>query len=59
MLVPTDAPDLLFEPRDFLAKGAHEFLEFVAGHLLVLHLTRFAQIAEYRERLIYSSRVSR
>ena len=43
VLVPSHAPDLLFESRDLLAKGAHELFEFVAGRLFMLHLTRFAQ----------------
>jgi len=50
VLVPSDTSDLLFEPRDLLAKRAHELLELVAGHLLVLHPNRFAQMAQYCER---------
>ena len=49
VLVSSNSPDLLLEPRHLLAKGAHDLFEFVAGHLLVFHLTRFAQMVRYGE----------
>ncbi len=42
MLITTQAPDLLFQSRDFLSKRAYEFTELLAAQLLWFHPTRIA-----------------